>query len=197
MKEEDKRLFEMILDDPDEEGLYALSLVDQPAMKAHWLALSSHKETKNVMFKTVDADQHILLGAVLIPDVPVYRNWDDGLYIYFSEDTIRKSHELAMKKGLSTFTIQHGKPAPNIYLLETWMVEDPKMDKQAVYGMENPKGTWMVSLKVNNVDVWEDFIKSGDLVGFSIEGLFKMKDTPDGELSDDEFLDAVKEAIKS
>jgi hypothetical protein len=35
-----------------------------------------------------------------------------------------------------------------------------------------PKGTWMVSVKVNNEEVWEEFVKTGKVKGFSIEGYF-------------------------
>jgi hypothetical protein len=29
-----------------------------------------------------------------------------------------------------------------------------------------PKGTWMVSVKVNNEEVWEEFVKTGKVKGF-------------------------------
>ena len=139
----------------------------------------------------MDEDKRVVMGAVLIPDMPVYRDWDGGLYIYFSENTIRQTHELAMRKNLTTFTMDHGKVIPNVHLFETWMVEDPKKDKSAVYGME----TWMVALKINNDEVWRDYVKTGEVTGFSIEGLFKMRDTPDDTLTDDEFIDAIKDAL--
>lgn len=190
---QDKELFEMILQDEAEEGLYALSLVDRPAMKSYWVQLAEQK--KKVLFKAIDKEQHIIMGAVLIPDMPVYRDWNGGLYIYFKEETIRQSHELMMKKGLTTFTMMHGKVIPNVHLLEIWMVEDPERDKSAIYGMEYKKGTLAVSLKINNTEVWDEFIKTGELNGFSIEGLFKMKDTADDTLSDEEFIKSVKEAL--
>ena len=193
MEKEDKKLFEMVLQDDKEEGLYALSMVEKPAMKSHWVALSDHK--KQVKFATMDEEKRVVMGAVLIPDMPVYRNWNGGLYIYFSENTIRDTHELAMRKGLTTFTLDHGKVAPNIHLFETWMVEDSKKDKSAIYGMEFSKGTWVVSLKINNTEVWNDYIKTGEVTGFSIEGLFKMKDEPDDTMTDEEFIDEVKKLL--
>lgn len=191
--EENKNLFEMVLQDEKDEGLYALSLVEKPAMKSQWVELAEHK--KKVQFATMDKERQIVMGAVLIPELPVYRDWDGGLYIYFSEDTIRQTHELAMRKGLTTFTMDHGKVIPNIHLFETWMVEDPKKDKSAIYGMENKKGTWMIALKINNDEVWRDYVKTGEVTGFSIEGLFKMKDSPKDTLTEDEFIDAVKNAL--
>ena len=198
MEKESNKLFEMFLEDDNEDGLYALSMVDKPAMKATWVTLK--EEHKIVLFKTVSEDKRVVLGAALIPEMPVYRDWytpdgEKGLDIFFSEDTIRKSHELVMRKGLNTFTMGHGKTVPNVHLLEIWMIEDPEKDKQAVYGLSHPKGTMMVGLKINNDEVWTDYIKTGDLNGFSIEGLFKMADKPTGTLTDDEFITAVKSAL--
>jgi hypothetical protein len=38
-------------------------------------------------------------------------------------------------------------------------------------GLEYPKGTWVVTMKVNDPKVWKD-IKNGKLNGYSIEGWF-------------------------
>lgn len=193
MENKNKGLFEMILDENEGEGMFALSLVDNPAMKSYWVALED-EDKKIVQFATVDKDKRILLGAVLIPELPVYRNWEGGMYVYFSEETIRQTQELAMRKGLTTFTLMHSKPVPNIHLLENWLVEDPEKDKSSIYGLNFPKGTWVVSLKINNDEVWEDYIKTGELAGFSIEGLYSLAKT-DMELNDDDFLDALRKAL--
>ena len=57
-------------------------------------------------------------------------------------------------------------------VVESWIVEDEKKDKSALYNLSVPKGTWMVSVKVNNDDVWNEFVKTGKVKGFSIEGYF-------------------------
>jgi len=41
--------------------------------------------------------------------------------------------------------------------------------------MNLPIGTWMVSMKVNNDEVWNDYVKTGKVKGFSIEGYFTDK----------------------
>jgi hypothetical protein len=45
-------------------------------------------------------------------------------------------------------------------------------DKSAVYGLSLPKGTWMGTFKINNDEIWNDYVKEGKVKGFSIEGLF-------------------------
>ena len=47
--------------------------------------------------------------------------------------------------------------------------------KSRKYGLNMPVGTWMVSMKVNNEDVWKDYVKTGKVKGFSIEGYFTDK----------------------
>jgi phage head maturation protease len=48
------------------------------------------------------------------------------------------------------------------------------MDKSKEYGFSLPKGTWMISMKVNNDDIWQK-VKAGEIKGFSIEGYFADK----------------------
>lgn len=57
--------------------------------------------------------------------------------------------------------------------------------------MDVPVGTWMVSMKVDNEDVWYNEVKTGNVKGFSIEAYF----TERLEMSmkeEDELLNALK-----
>ena len=54
------------------------------------------------------------------------------------------------------------------------IIEDEKLDKSRKYGFDLPKGTWMISMKVNNDEVWNK-VKAGEVKGFSIEGYFADK----------------------
>ena len=36
--------------------------------------------------------------------------------------------------------------------------------------MDVPLGTWMGSVKVDNDEIWNDYVKTGKVKGFSIEG---------------------------
>ena len=63
----------------------------------------------------------------------------------------------------------------NLTVVESWIVEDTEMDKSKKYGLSVPKGTWMISMKVENQEVWNDYIKTGKVKGFSIEGYFADK----------------------
>jgi hypothetical protein len=162
----------------DEEGLLsgidAISIVENPAIEENFIALS---EEKQVQLAEVDKEKKILMGAALIPNKNIYRrNGDDEYYIYFSEDTVRKAAELFLMQGnQNRSTLEHQAELHGLSVVESWIVEDETHDKSRKYGLNMPIGTWMVSMKVNNDEVWEDYVKSGKVKGFSIEGYFTDK----------------------
>ena len=84
-------------------------------------------------------------------------------------------------------TLEHQHKLNGLSLVESWIVEDPKMDKTKLYGMELPQGTWVGAVKVNNEQVWNEFVKTGRVKGFSIEGYFadKMERPKDKTLKDE------------
>jgi phage head maturation protease len=129
-----------------------------------------------VKFQAVDKEKRIVTGPALIPKKLIYRKDDgDGFYIYFTEDTIEKASQLYLKDGNQfNTTMQHENEVHGVTLVESWIKVDEK-DKATALGFDVPDGTWMVSLKVDNDDVWNNFIKTGKVKGFSIEGVFSGK----------------------
>ena len=166
-------LVEMIIDNLDENGVDAISVVESPAIESNFVALSSE-----VKLAEVDKEKKILMGAVLIPNKPIYRRGEDGnddYYIYFSKDTIRKASELFFKKGnQSESTLEHNVKLNGMTIVESWIVEDKDKDKSAIYGLDAPVGSWVASVKVDNDEVYQ-LAKQGKVNGFSIEGFFADK----------------------
>ena len=165
------KIFELVIDEEAElYGIDAISLVDKPAIELDFVALSQQK----VQFAEVDADKRILVGPALVPDKPIYRsNGDEEFYVYFSKSTVRRASELYMKHGNQTnHTLEHEHSIQGLTLVESWLVEDKKKDKSAYYGLDVPVGTWMVSVKVDNEAIWQEWVKEGKVKGFSIEGYF-------------------------
>lgn len=166
------KLFELFIDELEEmTGVNALSLVENPAIQSDWVALSDQKK---VLLAEVSQDKQILMGAALIPNKPIYRNMNgDEFYIYFSEETVAKAAEMFFKKhNQNAATLEHDQRLDGMTVFESWIVDDPKMDKSAKYGLDVPAGTWMVSMKVDNDAIWQDFVKNNKVFGFSIEGQF-------------------------
>ena len=86
---------ELFIDDENkEDGIYAISLVEFPAIEENFVALSQHK----VEFKTLDEEKRVVVGLALVPDKKIYRRKKDyEYYITFSKDTVRKASELYLK----------------------------------------------------------------------------------------------------
>ena len=167
------RIVELILDEENDiSGVDAISVVERPAIEEDFIALK-----EEIKFAEADKDQRILIGALLVPNKPIYRNGkDEDYYVYFSKETIKKTSELFLMNGYqNNSTLEHREPLQGLSLVESWIVEDDKKDKSRYYKMEVPVGTWMGAVKVNNEEVWNDFVKTGKVKGFSIEGYFADK----------------------
>ncbi len=197
------KLFELIIDEDNEfSGVNALSLVENPAIMSDWVAL---QDEKPVLLAEVNKDKQILMGAALIPDKPIYRNMDgEEFYIYFSKETIAKAAELFFKRNnQSNATLEHAYQLEGLTVFESWLVEDKEYDKSTKYGLDVPVGTWMVSMKVDDKNVWDNYVKDNKVFGFSIEGQFANKLTKDNyngvDLSDlalDNVINKITNLIK-
>ena len=194
-------IVELFIDEEDAIGIEAISVVESPAIEEDFIAL------KNQEFKLaeVDKEKRILMGAALIPNKPIYRRNDDNeYYIYFSRDTVRKASELFFINGnQNNSTLEHQVPLTGLSVVESWIVESEK-DKTRHYDMEVPVGTWMVSMKVLNDEVWNDYVKTGKVKGFSIEGYFadKAERPKDKTIKDDlekeaqELVEELRQMLK-
>jgi len=185
-------IIELILDEDEEfSGIDAVSVVESPAIEFDFLALKSQQEYK---LTEVDNDKHILMGPALIPEKPIYRNsGDDEFYIYFSKKTVAKASQLFLKKGnQGKSTLEHAETLSGMTVVESWLVEDKVHDKSRKYGLEVPVGTWMISMKVDNDAIWNDFVKTGKVKGFSIEGYFADKLNRPNDKQKDELTEDAK-----
>ena len=163
-------IIELLIDEAAElMGIEAISLVENPAIEENWVAFAGDQ----VNFAKQDEEKHILMGAALIPNKPIYRrDGENEYYVYFSKETIRRASELFFQRGnQGESTLEHEKAIQGLTVVESWIIEG-EQDKSRMYGLDMPVGTWMVSMKVENDDVWENFVKKNLVKGFSIEGYF-------------------------
>ena len=185
------RIVELILDEDQEIGIEAISVVENPAIEEDFIALKSQE----FKLAEVDKERRILMGALLIPNKPIYRrNGEDEYYIYFSKDTVLKASQMYLTQGKqNNSTLEHQYAIEGLSLVESWLVEDKVHDKSVKYGMDLPLGTWVGSVKVNNEKIWNEFVKTGKVKGFSIEGYFADKmERPKEEIKDE--LAKIEEA---
>ena len=167
------KIVELILDEDSEMGIEAISVVESPAIEEDFVALKSQE----FKLAEVDKERRILMGALLIPNKPIYRrSGDDEYYIYFSKETVLKASQMYLMQGnQNNSTLEHQYKIQGLSLVESWLVEDKVHDKSVKYGMDLPLGTWVGSVKVNNDKIWNEFVKTGKVKGFSIEGYFADK----------------------
>ena len=185
------KIVELILDEDSEMGIEAISVVESPAIEEDFVALKSQE----FKLAEVDKERRILMGALLIPNKPIYRrSGDDEYYIYFSKETVLKASQMYLMQGnQNNSTLEHQYKIDGLTLVESWLVEDKVHDKSVKYGMDLPLGTWVGSVKVNNDKIWNEFVKTGKVKGFSIEGFFADKmERPNDQTIKDE-LAAIEE----
>ena len=191
--------YQVMFNEEENEGVYAVSLVSDPAIGVQFVTLSKQKELK---LATINEEQRILLGAVLIPNQPIYRNQDGQEFnIVFPAETIKQVQQNFSRQGyLNNSTIEHsGQQINDVTFVETWIKEDEVHDKSVRYGFNEPVGTWFAAMKVNNDEIWNDYVKTGKVKGFSIDGVFDLEkiNLKSEYMNINEIVNAIKEGFAS
>jgi hypothetical protein len=186
-------LYELVINDEDDEsGVDFISLVDKPAIKRNWIAFS---EQQKFSFKS-DQEKRIISGPAMIPNELIYRKDKEGkeYNVVFSEETIQKIVEKYFKSQYTTnFNLQHKKSllAQGVYLIESFVIDEER-GINAPKGFEDlPNGSWFISCKVDNDEIWNDFIKEGVFKGFSVEGFFQEKQVKETKSEELELLEML------
>ena len=183
----------------DNQGVFAISLVDKPAIEEDFIFLSEIK----VDLKVTNDEKREVVGIALIPNKKIYRKIynnekkeDVEFTITFSEQTIEKVQELYLKKNFNNnVTIDHESKVEGVTLIESWIVEDEKHDKSNIYKLDAIKGSWVVKMKVYNEEVWQS-IKDGKFKGFSIEGKFDGLEQLNAE-SQEDIVNEIKKLLNN
>ena len=167
------KIVELILDEDEAIGVEAISVVENPAIESDFIALNNQE----IKLAEISKERRLLMGALLIPKKPIYRrSGKDEYYVFFSTETVLKASQMYLQNGnQSNSTLEHDGELKGLTLVESWIVEDKEKDKTALYGLDVPVGTWMGSVKVDNDEVWNNYVKTGKVKGFSIEGYFADK----------------------
>lgn len=166
-------LYELIINDEDETGVTAIALVDAPAIQINWQAFEQQKPYK---FETVNEEQRIIAGPLMVADMPIFRNDERGEYdVFFKKGTISKIidkfHRNEYSKNVNPM---HDSMMllPDIYMISDFQIDSAR-------GINTPKGyptltdgSWFGQFKVRNDEVWNEYIKTGIFKGFSVEGFF-------------------------
>jgi len=187
---------ELFIRNEKEDGVFAVSLVESPAIEENWVALSS----QGIELKVADEERRVVVGMALVPEKRIFRKMKGKEFnIYFSKETISKTQELYMKNlNANNVTTEHERPIKGATVIESWIVEDSKNDKSNLYKLNAPEGAWCIMMKIYNDEEW-DAVKSGDYKGFSIEGVFQGFEALEAskQLTEDErLIQTIKQIIK-
>lgn len=163
---------ELFIKDEKKHGVFAISLVESPAIEENFVMLSEME----VDLKAIDDERRIVVGFVLVPDKPIYRKQKiDGqmkeFNITMSKETVSKCAELYMKNlNNNNTTVNHERPVKGCSVIEAWTVEDPKNDKSNLFNLKPKGGEWAVMMKLYNDEEYQK-AKNGEYKGFSVEAL--------------------------
>jgi hypothetical protein len=182
-------LYELFIDENDESGVDFIALVDEPAIQKGWKAFAAEKPMKF----SADVEKRIISGPAMVPDQLIYRKDKDGngYNVIFRTDTIRKIVEKYFRnQNNGNFNLMHRKNllAEGVYLIESMLIDEQRGIRTPL-GFEKLKdGSWFISCKVQNDQVWDDYVKTGVFTGFSVEGIFLEKKVSNANKQLDEVL---------
>lgn len=169
MKIEDLKLYDVIIDENNPlHGVKVMSIVDVPAVKKDFMSFS---ESNVILHKySTNDDEKKITGVALRANYPIKRIDEDGseYFIRFRPEVIRDIEERFMyEMNLKNVNIQHNINVEGIFLIESYILnKNHQVNFNWAEGIDD--GSWIVTYKVNNENIWKD-IKEGKLRGFSVE----------------------------
>ena len=163
------KLFELVIDNENEDEVFAISFVSDPAIEVHGMYFHQDK----VFFKEIK-EEGLFVAPILIPNKKISRIDGEGkpYEVFFSPETIKRLSQMYLKKKYQdSITIEHEDKVKDITMVESWIKESKLQDKSKLYGIDVPVGSWLGTFKIDNEEVKEKFRK-GEISSVSIEGLF-------------------------
>ena len=159
-------------------GVFAISLVKTPATEETFIAMSKQEEL--IKMAKVNEEQRIVMGLVLQPQQLILREdptTGEQFNIVFSADTIKELSHNFFKSGFQLNSkLEHNSPIKDVTFVESWIVENSDIDKSANFGMNFPKGSWMATMKIDNDDIWNNYVKTGEVEGFSVDAMVDLEE---------------------
>ena len=186
---------------PDAKNVYGVSLVENPAMEGDFIQFSKQE----VKFADVDKSKRRVMGLILEPNKKIYRNQGGEQFnIMFTEQDIEDvAYNFQKQSNQKTSTIEHSNQnIEGVTFVETWLVENPQIDKSTNFGFSYPKGSWMGVMQLDNDDVWNDYVKSGKVKGFSIDAFMQLEEVnlksniEMSEIKEDSLVTKIVDAVK-
>lgn len=187
----DLPIIELTLEDL-EQGIDATALVENPAIQRNWMAFNNHKD---FTFKTHNEEKRILAGALMVADFPMYRNMNGKeFFVKFSSETIEQLADRMVLNGkLTKFNFEHDSKQELADMhIQQFFIINTELGMDTPKGFDTlPNGSLFAFVKVNNDKVWYEYVKTGKVKAFSIEGNFEAK----GEFSEQQFINEFNQIL--
>lgn len=192
-----KDIYYIDINDEDETGLDAISLVQHPAIEVDFLCFN--EDTKKIDF-SADEDKHILTAVALRADHPIYRrNGDYEYWVVFTKDVIRKLVTKYAKNNLfNSVNIEHNDYSfvKSAYMIESYIVDKARGIVPSEF-KDIEDGSWVVSYYIDDESLW-DVVKNTDaLNGLSVQGLFKLVEKQDFASHEDPIESLIDELLEN
>jgi hypothetical protein len=169
-------IYRFVVGENDEAQLDAIAFVDEPAIEMNWQAFNTQQIDKNNFFKfNADTEKRIISGPLMVANLPIYRKDKGGDYygVFKAEDIYNLRNKFFKQGKANLVNEMHNsdKMIDGVYMIESFII-DSKRGINAPKGYQLTDGSWFGSYKVDNDEIWNDFIKTGEFKGFSVEGIF-------------------------
>jgi hypothetical protein len=185
-------IFRFKVGEDDGSKIDAVAFVDTPAIEMNWQAFSSQKCNFSA-----NTEKRIISGPLMVAELPIYRRENDWEYygIFTAEDIYNLRNKFFKQSKTKDVNMMHDpmKVVDGVYMIESFLIDSAR-------GINPPKGynltdgSWFGSYKVDNEDFWNDFVKTGEFKGFSIEGIFNSVKIDEKPLSViEQIIDIVKQ----
>lgn len=165
-------IYNIIITDDIDDGMYCISLVDEPAVEKQYMLFNNNKIPQ--LFQIQNADNQIIMGVVMRADYPIYRCDEQfgEYYVKYTKDTIKKMAEKYLKDDKQHyFSFNHNNKPLNGITLQQLFIKDIEKGINPKDFEDIEDGSLFAILKVEDNQLWDE-IKHGNYQGFSLEGLF-------------------------
>ena len=180
----------------EEEGIFAISLVEFPATQRNFVCFNEDKAIQ--LFSIQDEEEHIVSGVVMSANTPIYRKDEKGFeyYLVYKPETIKlMAEKMLIDNTQNQVDLMHnGQLVGSVNLIELF-IKDSSKGIVPTYMEDVPDGSLIATYKVRDEKIWKA-IKSGELNGFSLAGLFSIEKEDSEEKELQEILSQLKKLRK-
>ena len=120
--------------------------------------------------------KNLVFAPIMLADKLIIRQDNSGelYYGYFAGEDIRNAaYYFTSNKLIDSWNLHHdasqATEGNQVELLESWIVEDTDTDKAKFFGYNLPKGSWVGILRINDQELYDNYITTGAIKGVSVE----------------------------